>query len=74
MLDETALEIMVLAHLELGQCISALQAIVEFRRRANHELGIAGSPSLDRLEALARRATQTPVASYREPALGFGPI
>ena len=73
-LDETALEIMVLAHLELGQCISALQAIVEFRRRANHELGIAGSPSLDRLEALARRATQTPVASYREPALGFGPI
>ncbi|PQZ88629.1 hypothetical protein CQ018_16710 [Arthrobacter sp. MYb227] len=60
-LDETSLEIMVVAHLGLGQCISALQAIVGFRRRANLELGIAGSPALDRLEARVRLVAQTPV-------------
>ena len=68
-LDETSLEIMVLAHLELGQCISALQAIVEFRRRANHELGIASSPALDRLEARVRIAAQPHVIQPPNPVL-----
>lgn len=60
-LDESALETMVEAQLALGQCISALQGIVAFRRRARAELGICGSPTLDRLESRVRRAAD---ASY----------
>lgn len=60
-LDESALEIMVVAQLGLGQCISALQGIVAFRRRARAELGICGSPTLDRLESRVRCAAD---ASY----------
>ena len=71
-LDETSLEIMVVAQIGMGQCISALQAIVGFRRRACYELGIPGSPTLDRLEAQVRRAAQAPLASYPGPGLGFG--
>ena len=63
-LDEAALETMVVAQLGLGQCISALQAIVGFRRRASSELGIAGSPTLDRLEARVRHAAQASFAGF----------
>ncbi len=63
-LDEAALEIMVVAQLALGQCVSALQAIVGFRSRARKELGIAGSPTLDRLETQVRRAANAPYAGF----------
>lgn len=71
-LDETSLEMLVVAQIGMGQCISALQTIVGFRRRASYELGIPGSPTLDRLEALVRRTAQTPLLNYPGPALGYG--
>lgn len=73
-LDETSLEIMVVAHLGLGQCISALKAIVGFRRRASHELGIAGSPALDRLEARVRLVARTPILSCAGEVPDYGSI
>lgn len=58
-LDEGALEVMVCAQLALGQCISALHAIAEFRRRARNEIGMAGSPALDQLELRVRRTADS---------------
>ncbi|NKG22137.1 AfsR/SARP family transcriptional regulator [Paeniglutamicibacter terrestris] len=63
-LDEAALEIMVVAQLALGQCVSALQAIIGFRSRARKELGIAGSPTLDRLETQVRRVANASYAGF----------
>ena len=68
-LDEGALEIMVRAQLALGQCISALQAIAEFRRRARNEIGMAGSPALEELELRVRRTADAPLSQ----AYGAGP-
>lgn len=65
MLDEAALEIMVTAQLALGQSISAMGAIAAFRRTARHELGMSGSPALDRLEARVRGATNVSLAGFR---------
>ncbi|GAA4380763.1 AfsR/SARP family transcriptional regulator [Paeniglutamicibacter cryotolerans] len=68
-LDEGALEIMVHAQLALGQCISALHAIAEFRRRAHHEIGMSTSPALDQLELRVRQAA----GSALSQAYGAGP-
>lgn len=62
-LDEGALELMVVAQLALGQCISALHGISEFRSRARNEIGLLGSPALDQLEQRVRQAANVPVTS-----------
>ena len=71
MLDEAALEIMVAAQLALGQCISAMGAIEGFRRTAGHELGMSGSPALDRLEAQVRGVARGSLIGARAAAEPF---